>query len=106
MTGLGLEVRGQDLRSSPLATLSRLPKEPRRHTVDGTTSTRLRTHASGEAPSECVATVSVSGRRFCNGPRRSTWAGVCRSIRASGWPVPVAVGRVESDDPLAVILEG
>ena len=26
----------------------------------------------------------------------------CGSIRASGWPVPVAVGRVESDDPFAV----
>jgi hypothetical protein len=24
-------------------------------------------------------------------------------IRASGWPAPVAVGRVASDDPLAVI---
>jgi hypothetical protein len=46
------------------ATLSRLPKQHRRHTVDGTTSTRLRTQVSGETSSECVATASVTGRRL------------------------------------------
>ena len=48
---------------------SRLPKEPRRHTVDGTTSTRLRTQVSGETSSECVATASVTGRRLATVPK-------------------------------------
>jgi hypothetical protein len=39
------------------------PKKPRRHTVDGTTSTRLRTHVSGETASECVASASVTAKR-------------------------------------------
>ena len=79
--------RGQDLRSSPLATLIPTPEKPRRHTVDGTTSTRLRTHVSGETPSECVASPSVTGRGFATvrgdrpGYRRR-----CKPIRVSGWP--------------------
>jgi len=42
----------------------RLPNEPRRHTVDGTTSTRLRTQVSGETSSECVFTASLTGLRL------------------------------------------
>jgi hypothetical protein len=51
-TGLGAKIIN---RCHPLPT----PKKPRRHTVDGTTSTRLRTH-EGETASECVASASVT----------------------------------------------
>jgi hypothetical protein len=70
--------------------LSRARHEPRRHTVDGTTSTRLRRHVSGKTPSKCVATASVTGRRFAMVRGDRLGAGRrCGCIRASGWSVPV-----------------
>jgi hypothetical protein len=77
-------VRRQDHQHLPPSPDS---QKPRRHTVDGTTSTRLRTGLR-ETASECVASPSLSGRgatQRCEAIDLGTGR-TCGSIRASGRP--------------------
>ena len=102
-TSWGLKVSGSGAKiinaCHPLPTLEKL----RRPTVDGTTNTHLKTHASGETVSGCVVSVSGIGLACMtqSGARLLSTKPGCVTISERGWRPAEPTGSRTNPAPSA-----